>query len=283
MNDETRDDPGAGRLTLAGKALVVPGATGSVGQHLVPALIERGAALVLVGRDPAKLESMVAKLDPADRVRIVVGDVCEAATGAAAASCAIAEFGRLDGLVHLVGAFHAGTPAVATQTAVYEQQLRANFLSAVTVTPPVIAAMTGGGVLLYMSSLLASRPRPTTGAYAASKAALTAWVGALQQEIASSRIRANVLSTTIVDTGSSQGPQGLVPVQSIVEALAFLASDAAKDVYGATLPVFGVQTPPPGGPPGGGRPGSAGPAGAPVAGANGRPLRPAVAPMQQPA
>lgn len=150
-------------MMLANKTYVVPGATGGVGRHLVPALIERGASLVLVGRDAAKLESVVGTVDPAERVRIVVGDVCDPATGTAAASCAITEFGRLDGLVHLVGAFHAGTPAAATPPAIYDQQLKVNYLSAVTVTAAILAAMPGSGVLLYMSSLLAAQPRATTG------------------------------------------------------------------------------------------------------------------------
>lgn len=93
-----------------------------------------------------------------------------------------------------------------------------------------------------------------------------------------------MLSTTIVDTGGSNGgPPGLVAVQSIVDTLAFLASDAAQDIYGATLPVFGSQTPPPGGPPGPGPPGFAGRPEAQVAGTNGRAPQPSGAPLQQPA
>jgi len=280
MNDESRPTAAEGHLSLAGKTFVVPGAAGGVGRHLVPGLIERGASLVLVGRDPAKLEPMATALDAPGRVQTVVGDVLDPATGAAAARCAITAFGRLDGLVHLVGAFHAGTPAVATPPAIYQQQLSANFLSAVTITPAVVGAMTEGGALLYMSSLLATDPRPTTGAYAASKAALTAWVGALQQEIAPRRIRANVLSTTIVNVGATNGrPAGMVAVGSIVDALAFLASDAARDIYGVTLPVVGAQPPGPGGPPA--PPGSPGSGAA--AGAHARTDRLAGAPTRSPA
>jgi NAD(P)-dependent dehydrogenase (short-subunit alcohol dehydrogenase family) len=242
-----------GLLSLAGKTFVVSGAGGGIGRYLAPALIGRGASLILVGRDTAKLDAVAAAVGAPERLQTVVGDVMSPDAGAAAVSSAIDRFGCLNGLVHLVGGFHAGTPAALTPLGVYEQQLQVNFLSAVAMTPPVLAQLKEGGVLLYLSSLLATEPRPTTGAYAASKAALTSWVRGLQQEIAPRRIRANVVSTTIVNTGSVNGPPpGLgVPVESIVEALAFLASDAARDVYGATLPVCGSQPPGSGGPPAG--------------------------------
>jgi hypothetical protein len=112
------------------------------------------------------------------------------------------------------------------------------------------------------------------GPYAASKAALAAWVRALSREVKDRGVHANMIMTTLIDSPKTRGEHPgadysqWVPVDDVAEMVAFLTSDAAGSMYGSVVPLLGkfaldapagaiVMGPPPGvgGPP----PGAGGP------------------------
>ena len=110
--------------------------------------------------------------------------------------------------------------------------------------------------VVLLSSLAATRPKVVSGAYAASKAAVTQLCRVMAAEWAPSGVLVNALAPGTVDTpmvhamadpSQSKGyrPSGVSPVgriaqpEDVVDVMMFLLSDAARYVAGATIPVDG--------------------------------------------
>jgi len=110
--------------------------------------------------------------------------------------------------------------------------------------------------VILLSSLAALRPKVVSGAYAASKAAVTQLCRVMAAEWAPSGVLVNALAPGTVDTpmvavladpGTSKGyrPSGVSPVgriaqpEDIVDVMMFLLSDGARYVAGTTIPVDG--------------------------------------------
>lgn len=239
------------------QALLITGATGPMAEASVRLLVERGDRLLLTGRNASRLAELAKSYD----VETLTVDVTKPLGAQHAADQAKDRLGRLDGLVHLVGSFQVG-PVQRTTAAEYELLLNANFLSAVRTTQAVLPNLDGGGRLVYVGSVLAGEPLPGFGAYAASKAALLAWVRALAHEVKHRGIHANAVMMTMADTPDARKARPhvdfseAVTPEVVARAIGFLTSEAADGLYGSIVPVLGkfgfstaLAAPPPGGPP----------------------------------
>ncbi len=243
------------------QALLITGATGPMAEASVRLLSERGDRLLLTGRNTARLEELEKSYD----VETLTVDVTKPLGARHAAEVAKDRLGRLDGLVHLVGSFQMGSVERTTATE-YEWLLSANFLSAVRTTQAVLSQLDGGGRLVYVGSVLASEPLPGFGAYAASKAALLAWVRALSHEVKHRGIHANAVMMTMADTPDARRTrphvdfsQAVTP-EVVARTIGFLTSEAADGLYGSIVPVLGRTG---GSPPHASPPSGSGPSGSP--------------------
>jgi len=135
---------------------------------------------------------------------------------------------------------------------------RGTFLCAQKALPMLRQAATAESPsrVVLLSSLAATRPKVVSGAYAASKAAVTQLCRVMAAEWAPSGVLVNALAPGTVDTpmvqamadpSQSKGyrPSGVSPVgriaqpEDVVDVMMFLLSDAARYVAGATIPVDG--------------------------------------------
>jgi NAD(P)-dependent dehydrogenase (short-subunit alcohol dehydrogenase family) len=111
--------------------------------------------------------------------------------------------------------------------------------------PPMVAAANGS--IVVMGSRLAQRPWEGAGAaaFTATKAATSAMVQAVAQEVLESGVRINTILEGIVDEPGSRAcvPHAdhtrWVPMQSLVSVIGFLLSNEARDISGAAIPVYG--------------------------------------------
>jgi 3-oxoacyl-[acyl-carrier protein] reductase len=236
--------------------LLVAGATGALGPDVVATLAGAGHQVVVTGRNPETL----AKLE-ADRVYPVTADMADPLGASRAVAEVVERFDRIDGLVNLIGTFHVG-PVMLTDLAAYRRLFETNVLAAVTATKAVLPQLGAGGHLVYISSVLANEPFPGFGAYAASKAALQAWVRSLSHEVKHRGVHANVVLMTMADTPQMRQQRPNVNFDhatkpaAVAKTIEFLVSPAADGIYGATIPVLGrfefsteLAAPPPGAPP----------------------------------
>ena len=162
---------------LAGSVVAVLGASGALGSRIARGAHERGAHVVLVGRDEARLSAVV------EGAAVVVGDIADAGLGDRVVAAATERHGGLDGLVNAAGVVAFG-PLLDTDDAVIEELFLTNALGPLFLLRRVVPALAQRrGFVAQVSAVVAEQPLPGMAAYAASKAALTAADKALTREL----------------------------------------------------------------------------------------------------
>jgi NAD(P)-dependent dehydrogenase (short-subunit alcohol dehydrogenase family) len=121
--------------------------------------------------------------------------------------------------------------------------IRSAFLWARAVMPAMVAR--NRGKIVTISSRAALNVFPGIGVYAASKAALIALTQVLAAEGAPHDVQANVVLPSIIDTPVNRkampnaDPERWVKPSDLAAVILFLASDAARTINGASIPVYG--------------------------------------------
>lgn len=170
---------------ITGQRIVVIGATCALGSRIAQLLAERGAALLLVGRDEDRLRTVVPD------AQVVVGDLGDATTGDRVAASAREHLGGVDGLVNAAGVAAFGS-LVDTPDEVIEEVFATNVIGPAFLLRRLLPLLQeSGGFVVNLSAVLAERPMAGMGVYSASKAALTALDRALRTELR--RVKVDVL------------------------------------------------------------------------------------------
>jgi hypothetical protein len=221
--DEIREAgmPGQGAThEVAGKTVLISGASGGIGQALIAAFREAGAARVHAGaRDPAQL--------PADVVPHRL-DLTEPA------SVDALPWAEIDILVNNAGCNHNEGLLSAGSIALAEEEIAVNYLGTLRMLRAAAPAMRArkAGVVVNMASILAHANLPLMGSYAASKAALHSLTQGARAELAPWGIRVIGVYPGAVDTRMSADvpPPKMAPAavaRAVIEAI----RDGLEDVY----------------------------------------------------
>jgi len=228
--------------SLHNKIALVTGANGGLGTSVTRALLDSGATVVGVARhiQQAEFESssfvaISAELTSGDAAQKTVDEV-------------LSSFGRIDILAHLIGGFAGGKTIAELDDATFEKMLDLNLRSAFRVLRAVIPHMrrAGSGRIIAIGSRAAEDPGPGVGAYSLSKAALVSLIRTVARENKQQGITANVILPGTIDTPANRDAmpsadrRSWVQPDSIASLMVWLASDAGKDVTGATIPVYGA-------------------------------------------
>lgn len=230
------------------RVVLITGAAGSLGVAVADTFRRGGARTVLVDRSLEKLRR--AHREATDsRTCLLIGDVDLADDGAARAIVARATgaFGAVDVLVHTVGAFRAGSSVAEEDLATWDLLLTVNLRTALVACRAVLPGMLarGQGRIVSVASRDALVGARGTAAYAASKAALLRLTESVADEGRGRGVTANCVLPGTIDTAQNRAAlaagerAALVPVDAVADVILFLASDAARAVSGAALPVYG--------------------------------------------
>lgn len=173
--------------TLRGQSALVTGASGGIGGAIALALAERGVRLLLSGRDEERLGKVAEHARQAGPYAVSV-ELAPADLGEAGAIHTLAERARRDLqgpdlLIHALGTYQSGTVADTPATEL-DRQLRINLRTPYELTRLLLPGLRARrGQVVFVSSSAALSPRGPIGAYAASKAALTAFASVLRDEV----------------------------------------------------------------------------------------------------
>ena len=228
---------------LEHKVIAVAGAAGGLGPTVCRRLADAGATVATTDIDQEKLDSLAAELQiPDERWDARASDLLSA-EGASRWAGAVAErFGKVDGLVHLVGGWKGGEPLATASLDDYEwlhDLLVRTVQHASRAFHDSIAHE--GGRFVLVSSTQAQKPDGTNAAYGAAKAAAEAWTLALADSLSESGATANIVVVNAILTPQmrAQNPdkpfKTFTSVDDIADAITYLCSDAAQKMNGARL------------------------------------------------
>jgi len=186
---------------LSGRVIAVTGATGGIGRALCHAAAQRGAQLILLARNEAKLRALHAELEvvspgaalmaPLDLEKAVAGDYDRIAA-------AVEErFGRLDGLVHCAALLGTLTPIELYEVPTWCRVMHVNVTAAFALTQVLLPALrrSHDASVIFTSSSVGRKGRAHWGAYATSKFALEGLSQVLADELSgNSRVRVNTIN-----------------------------------------------------------------------------------------
>jgi NAD(P)-dependent dehydrogenase (short-subunit alcohol dehydrogenase family) len=241
-------------MPFADKVIAVTGAAGGLGRELCAYFSAQGAAIAALDRSDA-VNDVAARLQhDSRRVEAAVVDIGDADGIARAFAELTRLLGPVDILINNAGA--TSNPTLERTTpAGFSDDVNINLNGAFNCVHAVVPAMKARrqGVIVNIGSIngLAALG---DAAYSAGKAGLISLTRALALELGRYNIRANIVCpgtvrTPIWDERASRSPELLtrlgrwyplgriVEPNEVVQAVAFLASDAASAITGAVLPV----------------------------------------------
>ena len=234
-------------MEFADRTVMITGAAGHLGRAVAAAFAAQGARLALAD---LRLESLErAYGDEGERRLFVAVDLLDAAAIDAAVDAVVARWQRIDVLCNIAGGFRMGDPVHATSDAdwnfLFDINARTLLHASRAVVPRMLDA--GGGRIVNVGAWAAQHGAAGKGAYVAAKSAVVRLTESMALELRERGINVNCVLPTIIDTPENRAampdadPSRWVATDDLAQVILFLASDVARAVHGAAVPVSGLS------------------------------------------
>lgn len=247
-------------ISLAGKVVLVTGASRGIGRAIAMAVANAGAKVVLASRKQPGLDAVAAEIRQAGHTALPIA--CH--TGkpdevSALYDRAEAELGGIDAVVNNAATNPYFGPLLDTPDAALAKTIEVNLVGYFKVTQTFVhrlrARNAEGGAVVNIASVLGMRAAPMQGGYGMTKAAVLSMTRTFAAELGSSNIRVNAICPGLVETRFAAAivdnpalrdhfvkrtPLGRhAQPEEIAGAAVYLLSDAAAFVTGEALTVDG--------------------------------------------
>lgn len=238
---------------MTGKAALVTGAGGGLGQAVAVILARAGADICIVDVKEDGLDETAKRIKDCGRKALVhVADLSVADNCPAAVAATVQAFGRLDALCNVAGVLKLANShemPVADWNLVMAVNLTAPFLLSKAAIPHLLDSE---GAIVNVTSIAAHMGQAYAAAYCASKAGLAQLTKAMAMEYLKTPLRINAISPggMVTEIGASFVPpagadpellgryrpiRGLVEVADMANMVAYLASPASAGFHGAVI------------------------------------------------
>jgi len=240
------------------KIAIVTGASSGIGAATVQAFAAAGYRVMAAGRNAQRLNAVV---EGFDSVHTWSGDLCDSQACAALVADTLKAFGGVDVLVNNAGVIHRAC-ADETTDEQWRQTMAVNVDAVFYLSRAVVPVLRdqGGGAIINIASDWGLRGGERAAAYCASKGAVVMLSKAMALDHAAQNIRVNAICPGDVNTPmleaearqrgldpnqvkaacAADSPNGRLTEPEEVAALAlFLASDQARAINGAAMPIDG--------------------------------------------
>lgn len=240
-------------MSLAGKTLLITGASSGIGKATAIECSKLGAVVIATGRDEQRLAETIGQMEGEGHT-MVSADI----TTDAGIAELVAQLPHLDGVAHVAG-MDKLTPAAFVKRSNIEPIMELNLYA-----PMVLQALLlkkkrikNSASLLFISSIAGIAGQTGQSAYAASKGGLVAYMKVLAQELGPRGIRANCILPGMVETplihqvhdeANMEADMAKYPLhrygqpEEIAHLAAFLLSDAAAWITGGNYVIDGGFT-----------------------------------------
>jgi NAD(P)-dependent dehydrogenase (short-subunit alcohol dehydrogenase family) len=212
---------------LKGKNVFVTGASGGIGAALAVGFARRGATVGICARRADKLDEVLAQCrEHAPDSRSWTIDLAELDGLDAFAAKVSDDMGGVDVLVNNAG-IPKRRPVQVLPADVVEDVMKINYFSPMRLTLALLPQITErAGRIVFVSSVAARLSPPAEGAYAATKAAISAWAECMKVDLRDTDVGIHVVYPGVIDTelfhlpGNDPLPASgieMLPVDAMVE------------------------------------------------------------------
>lgn len=187
---------------LAGKAILVTGASSGIGEAVARAAAERGASVAISARTTSRLETLASEIEAMEySVKILPTDLRDRAQIREMIEGTIDAFGGLDVLVNNAGVGHWKAISDADIDR-WQDEIEVNLLASMYATRFAIEFMLKKqtGHIVFVSSLSGRFPGPEYPSYTASKAGLNAFADSIMLDLRRKGIKVTLIEPGAVDT-----------------------------------------------------------------------------------
>ncbi|HWS99765.1 MAG TPA: SDR family NAD(P)-dependent oxidoreductase [Pyrinomonadaceae bacterium] len=256
-------------MRLKERVALVTGAGSGIGKAAALLLAQEGARVGALGRTEEELRRTVAEIERnGGEATVLVADVSEPEEMSAAIEKLAGRWGRIDIVFANAGVNGVWAPLEELSPEEWDKTLGINLKGTfLTVKYSVPYLKKRGGSVIVTSSVNGTRMFSNTGAtaYASSKAAQVAFTKMIALELASSRVRANVICPGAIETSIDENteqrdlekvrepvefPEGEIPLtdgepgtsEQVARLVLFLASDESSLITGTEIWIDGAQS-----------------------------------------
>jgi NAD(P)-dependent dehydrogenase (short-subunit alcohol dehydrogenase family) len=225
------------------RVVLITGAKGGLGTFITEAFLAAGDTVV--GTSKSIQDSDFSHL----RFVAMASDLTNAASATQLVNCVMQRFQTIDVMVHVMGGFSGGKPIAETDDATWDRMMNLNLRSGFNIFRAVIPRMraAGQGRIIAIASRAAVEAPANIAAYSASKAALVSLVRAAALENKDRGLTVNAILPSTIDTDANRKVDPgadfsrWVPPENIADLVVFLSSQAAGQITGAAIPIYGKE------------------------------------------
>jgi NAD(P)-dependent dehydrogenase (short-subunit alcohol dehydrogenase family) len=239
---------GGNMFDFKDQVIVITGGAGNLGAAVTRAFYQTGARVAVVDRmrDMA-VEVFGDEIPEGEYCLYVAGNLMDESSVAEVVDTIINHFGRIDVLVNIAGGFRAGTPLHETPVDTWDFMMNLNARTVFLMSRAVIPHMLEReqGKIISVGARAALKGTAKSGPYIASKMAVIRLTETMAAELKDKNINVNCILPGTIDTSANRQDMPnadfnrWVTPESMANVVLFLASELAKDVNGAAVPVYG--------------------------------------------
>jgi len=226
---------------MTSRVVFITGANGGLGAAVTQRFLANGARVIGASRKIAADEF------PGANFEAMPMDFTNDAAVRAAVTSVVQKYGKLDVLVHVLGAFAGGKSVAETEDATWNQMYNLNLNSAFSIFRATIPHLrkSGSGRIIAIGSLAAAAAHPGLGAYITFKSALSMLVQTVALENKDAGLTANVILPGTMDTPANRKAMPdadfskWLKTEAVAELASYLAQESAGHITGTVIPIDG--------------------------------------------
>lgn len=234
--------------TFQDRTVIVTGGTGELGQHVARRFQSAGARVVVPFVSEQELHSFGTRHpEAAQGVRFIRLDVRDADKVRKFVQTVAENEGTPDIAVNLVGGYVFGPPVGEAEWSDFQAMIELNLKPTFNLCHAVLPLMLqkGRGKIVNVGARAGLEGSANHAAYSIAKAAVIRFTESLAAEVKHRNINVNCVLPSIIDTARNRHEMPAadfthwVAPADLAEVIVFLASDAARAIHGAAIPVYG--------------------------------------------
>lgn len=230
------------------QVVVITGAAGNLGRAVAFAFYKAGAKLALVDRQREHVQKVFGdEIPEGENCYFVEANLMDEDSVAHMGRSIVERFGKIDALVNTAGGFTMGPSLAETPLSTWEFMLNLNARTVFLVNRAIIPTMVQqkSGRIINIAARAALEGKAEMGPYVASKSAVIRLTESAAEEVRDHGVNVNCILPGTIDTPRNREEEPdadfsrWVAPEAIADVILFLASDAARAINGAAIPVYG--------------------------------------------